>query len=41
MKVSSSKVLDNKVIYVTRIKIYNSEITEIKTKLKPNRLFHP
>ena len=39
MKISSSKVLDNKVR--ARIKINNSEITEIKTKLKPNRLFHP
>ena len=36
MKISSFKVLDNKV--KTWIKINNSEITEIKTKLKPNKL---
>ena len=28
-------------IYIYIYKINNSEITEIKTKLKPNRLFHP
>ena len=39
MKTSSFKVLDKKVR--ARIKINNSKITEIKTKLKPNRLFHP